>query len=152
MLLTQCCVLFFSCFKCHYFTCSSIIFVLILLIKLHIFYLYYLFKLFHSSFNSWFLICIFFVKMYILHLLEKTSPPFILYFDFTVRTTGPLKVPEDSVCFHWACFRKELTSSKIDRKMHVFLITALYSFMYHYYKNSVISRLYVSCLWYKQNY
>ena len=36
--------------------------------------------------------------MYILHLFEKTSPPFILYLDFTVRITGPLKVPEDSLC------------------------------------------------------
>ena len=59
---------------------------------------------------------IFFLKMYILHLLEKTSPPFILYLDFTVRTTGPLKVPEDSMCFHLAYFRNELTSSKIKSK------------------------------------
>ena len=50
--------------------------------------------------------------MNILHLLEKTSPPFSLYLDFTVRTSGPLKVPEDSVCFQGACFRNELTSSK----------------------------------------
>ena len=65
---------------------------------------------------------IFFLKMYILHLLEKTSPPFILYLDFTVRTTGPLKVPEDSMCFQGACFRNELTSSKIKNKLGFFFI------------------------------
>ena len=109
---------------------------------------------------------IFFVKMYILHLFEKTSPPFILYLDFTVRITGPLKVPEDSVCFHGACFRNQLTSSKKVSKLSVFVITAFYSYMYHYYnsndynyslcnvkpKNSFISIRYVSCLCYAYEY
>ena len=60
--------------------------------------------------------------MNILHLLEKTSPPFSLYLDFTVRTSGPLKVPEDSMCFQGACFRNELTSSKITSKLGFFFI------------------------------
>ena len=73
-----------------------------------------------------------FVKMNILHLLEKTSPPFILYLDFTVRTNGPLKVPEDSVCFQGACFRNELTSSKITSKLVFFSYEyANYTFLLH---------------------
>ena len=58
--------------------------------------------------------------MYYLHFWEKTSPPFILYLDFTVRTTGPLKLPEDSMGFHLAYFRNELTSSKIKSKLGFF--------------------------------
>ena len=90
------------------------------IIYLHIF-LHDLFKLFLFFFlifsRSY---AYFLVKMNILHLLEKTSPPFSLYLDFTVRTSGPLKVPEDSVCFQGACFRNELTSSKITSKLGFF--------------------------------
>ena len=56
----------------------------------------------------------------IIHFLEKTSPPFRMYFDIRVRTIGPpLKVPEDSMCFQGACLRNELTSSTIKKTPHI---------------------------------
>ena len=79
---------------------------------------------------------IFFLKTYILHLLEKTSPPFILYLDFTVRKTGPLNVPEDSMCFQGACFRNELTSSKIKNKLGFFHHVSLQNYNFSFTSSS----------------
>ena len=62
-----------------------------------------------------------------LHFLEKTNPPSSLYLDIRVRTTGPLRVPEDSACFHGACFRNELTSSDVKTWINQYIIDFVFA-------------------------
>ena len=64
---------------------------------------------------------------FFLHFLEKTNPPFSLYLDIRVRTTGSLRVPEDSMCFHGACFRNELTSSDVKTLINPHIIDIVFA-------------------------
>ena len=64
---------------------------------------------------------------FFLHFLEKTNPPFSLYFDIRVRTTGSLSLPEDSMCFQGACFKNELTSSDVKTRINQDIIDFVFA-------------------------